>query len=158
MINKILNDRVAEKIAEVIVGYIKENDKPNRDKKWYEYIKIVDPIEKDFIKLLQKLFKEMKEEVLSNMKKKPKAKVEDIDLWMFGKKTWTKRFEDEGGDMIKTAVILNGQRTMEGLPQIGISFDVFNPKVVELLKKRKKKSKKSFRKLANLSGKSSKNC
>ena len=35
-----------------------------------------------------------------------------IEVWMFGRKTWEKRFRDAGRELIKMAVFVNGFRMM----------------------------------------------
>ena len=69
------------------------------------------PIEDEFKKKVGKLFKSQEKDVLSKIDSvtisDPKAQV---DVWMFGRKTWEKRFRDVGKELIKTAVFVNGLR------------------------------------------------
>lgn len=57
-----------------------------------------------------------------------------IEVWMFGRKTWEKRFRDVGRELIKMAVFVNGLRMMEELPGVGVSFSVENPRAVKWIK------------------------
>jgi SPP1 gp7 family putative phage head morphogenesis protein len=51
-----------------------------------------------------------------------------VNVWMFGRKTWERRFRDVGRELIKAAVAVNGLRIMDELPVVGISFDIDNPR------------------------------
>lgn len=51
-----------------------------------------------------------------------------VNVWMFGRKTWEKRFRNVGLELIKAAVAVNGLRIMDELPVVGISFDIDNPR------------------------------
>lgn len=59
-----------------------------------------------------------------------------INVWMFGRKTWEKRFRDVGRELIKMAVFVNGFRTTDELPGVGLSFSIDNPRAVDWIKRR----------------------
>ena len=94
-------------------------------------------MEDEFKKKVGKLFKEQEKDVLSKIDSvtisDPKAQV---DVWMFGRKTWEKRFRDVGKELIKTAVFVNGLRMMDELPGVSISFDVDNPRAKAWIKRK----------------------
>jgi SPP1 gp7 family putative phage head morphogenesis protein len=105
----------------------------DRVKHYEAFVKATDPFEADWVREMQKLFAEQEREVLANMKKTPKAMVnKDVtDTWMFGRKTWEKRFADTGEKLLKAAILANGTRIMNELPVVGISFDIFNELVLD---------------------------
>ncbi len=110
-------------------------------KYWQDWIKqITDPWEKKFKKKMLELFEAQKREVLGNMKKSPKSMLKqdegDIGSWLFGRKTWEKRFKKEGLPLIKGIAIDNGSKVLGELPVVGVSFDVKNPLVKKLLEER----------------------
>ncbi len=111
-------------------------------KYWQDWIKaIADPWEKKFNKRMLALFDRQMREVLANMKKSSKSVLKQgeavIDSWMFGTKTWEKKFKKEGQELIGNIMKANGDKVMGELPvAVGTSFDVKNPAVKKLLKAR----------------------
>lgn len=61
---------------------------------------------------------------------------EQVRLWMFGRKTWEKRFRDVGVELIKTAVFVNGLRMMDEIPGVSVAFSVNNPRATSWIKKK----------------------
>ena len=110
-------------------------------KYWQDWIKtITDPWEKKFKKKMLELFEAQKREVLANMKKSSKSMLKEgeasINSWMFGTKTWEKRFRREGLPLIQGIAIDNGSKVLSELPVVGVSFDVKNPLVKKMLNER----------------------
>jgi len=141
-----LTDQFAGVVAGAIVADIlKRRKEYSQDEveweaeAWREFIeKVADPGEKKFVAVMSGLFEEQKAEVLANMKRAPKSLVKErqIESWLFGRKKWERRFQREGIDLMEGIAVTNGQRIMDDLPVIGVSFDVTNPEVASALKER----------------------
>jgi len=110
------------------------SDKDRRAEKWYAYIKAVEPVEDKFKKTVGKLFAEQKQDVLSKIDDPIFDADTQINVWMFGRKTWEKRFRDVGRELIKAAVFVNGLRVMEDIPGVAVSFDIANPRAAKWIK------------------------
>lgn len=111
-----------------------KDGKERRAKAWHAYIKAITPVEDEFKKKVGKLFAEQRDEVLSKIDDVTFNADEQISVWMFGRKTWEKRFRDVGRELIKAAVFVNGLRVMEELPAVGVAFNVNNPRAEKWIK------------------------
>lgn len=110
--------------------------KARREKAWRDYIKAVEPVEGEFKKKVGKLFREQKAEVLSKIDEVVFDPDTQINIWMFGRKTWERRFRDVGRELIKVAVAVNGLRVMSELPVVGVTFDIRNPRAESWIKRK----------------------
>ncbi len=71
----LITDQSAQLTAHTIVTYFMENKVFKAEMRaalWHEYIKAVDPFEKEFVETLISLFSRQEKEVLANMRKMPK--------------------------------------------------------------------------------------
>ncbi|MFW9872687.1 MAG: phage minor head protein [Candidatus Thorarchaeota archaeon] len=131
-IDYIVNECVFQiKHSEEYNSYIEEQ----RTALWKRLDKEAQKYEKKFIITLKDLFEEQKKEVLANLKRSRKSYItkQNVDTYMFGKKTWEKRFKKEGENFYKGTIIDYGDRAFDEFDVIGLTFDIYNPEVSKFI-------------------------
>lgn len=148
-----LSDDAIERIADEIASRMKnrwqikdgwETGTPGHEKFWNDYIKRVDPHEKQYKGTIRKLLQKQANEVFDNIRRYPNNYI----MWTFDRvksfkelaeaeaKFITKLYEQEGQRAIDLALDL--AKKAYGLkvePEVAIAFDVNNPLVIEELLK-----------------------
>ena len=110
------------------------------DEQWVRYIKLVDPYERKFVRVLQRMFKQQEREVLTNMKRTGKSLVkspqQQINSWLFDEKKWKDEFGQAEEDFLVGLATEVGNSTVETLPVVGMMFDVTNPNIKDKMESR----------------------
>ncbi len=153
-----IDDATIEKISDDIVCLIRQGrylkdtaeegdgwqGKDNLEILWHDYIKRVDPHEKEYIVIINSMLTKQAKEVFDKIKKYPNS----YKKWMFDRKKWLREFAGAEAKFITKLIKQEGQKAIdlalkllrksyykaEEIP-ITIAFDVYNPEVTdELLK------------------------
>lgn len=146
-----LNDEAINEIAEGIVSRMKgnwqtkdgwETGSPGHEKFWNDYIKRIDPHEKRYKETIRKLLQKQAEEVFEKIREYPNSPL----MWQFdGVKSFREIAEAEA-KFITLLYKQEGQRAIDLVlelasksynlkPEVGITFDIENPRAIEELLK-----------------------
>lgn len=146
-----LSDDAIERIADEIASRMKnrwqtkdgwETGTPGHEKFWNDYIKRIDPHEKQYKETIRKLLQKQADEVFENIKEYPNSPI----MWQFNRvksfrelaeaeaKFITNLYEQEGQVAIDLVLDL-ASKAYNLKPEVGIEFDVENPLVIEELLK-----------------------
>lgn len=133
----LIRDTAREIVEKIGDGNDNLNDNSNdnpREHKWQAFIRRQNPYEKKFQIKLVELFRAQEKEVLSNMKRLPKAVKKGWEEdWMFNEKLWTERFAKEGKPFIGGVMESVGSAELADLA-VGIDFDITSPAAVQFQK------------------------
>lgn len=128
----ILNDKRIEKH----LGYGQTEHKlyaidanvESRDKTWHERVKTIDPLESDFVQIMEKFFKEQKREVVENIKKQNAKSNIQMDGIIFDVSKWEIILESDTEDEVKYVTSLFGQQVLDSYAS-GKKIDMAMPSV-----------------------------
>ena len=148
-----ISDEAIEKIADEIASRMKnkwqvkdgwETGTPGHEKFWNDYIKRISPHEKQYKEIIRKLLQEQANEIFENIKEYPNNYI----MWTFNRvksykalidaetKFITKLYQQEGQKAIDLALKLaRAQKGYKVAPEVGIAFDIENPRAIEELLK-----------------------
>jgi len=152
-----LSDEAIEEIADGIASRMKnkwrikdgwERGTAGHEKFWNDYIKRIDPHEKQYKETIRGLLQKQANQVFENIREYPNTPI----MWQFNRvesykeladaesKFTTRLYKQEGQKAIDLALELaRKQRGYKATPSAGISFDVMNPLVIEQLLKQNRR-------------------
>lgn len=121
-----------DKMSDLLADELIKNDK---DERWWAWSKALEPRERDFMAVLEKLFAAQKADVLKRIAKHPptepgKGIKAAGDEWLFEAKEWEDNFTKSCKPLIVGSIKEGGDALLAEIG-LAVNFNVSDPRVVE---------------------------